>query len=451
MGRISKPGIAAGRLEAQAYVDNFADLHPPLSANRAIIEADRCYYCHEAPCTIACPTSIDVPMFIRQIAKADIDGAASTIYAANIMGGMCARVCPTETLCEEACVQVEQGNLPVKIGELQRFATDHAMKSGKVSFARAPATGKRVAVVGAGPAGLSCAHRLAAKGHEVTIFEARGKPGGLNEYGLAAYKATGNFAQDEAAFILSVGGIKIRHGQRLGDTISLDELSRSFDAVFLGLGLGATHLLGIGGEELEGVQDAVDFIENLRQTADLSTLPVGQGVIVIGGGMTAIDIAVQSKKLGSRDVTIVYRRGPEQMGASEFERELAQSHGVNIIFQARPIRISGTDGQVTGVEFERTALDDHGGLSGTGELFSLAADQVFRAIGQAFDAAALGGAGLDMGRGRIKVDQDRKTSVANVWAGGDCVAGGDDLTVSATEDGNVAAAAIDQYLRAEGA
>ncbi|HHK74402.1 MAG TPA: NAD(P)-dependent oxidoreductase [Rhizobiales bacterium] len=450
MGQISKPGIAAGRLEPQAYVENFADLHPPLNANAACSEAQRCLFCHDAPCMMACPTHIDVPMFIRQIATGNQAGAARTIYAANIIGGICARVCPTETLCEEVCVQARAGNPPVRIGQLQRFATDAAMQSGRISFHRGSPSGKRAAIVGAGPAGLSCAHRLAARGHDVRIFEAREKPGGLNEYGLAAYKATNNFARREADFVLSIGGIELRHGQLLGENLSLDDLTASFDAVFLGLGLGAVLPLGIKGEELDGVLDAVTFIEDLRQSADLSALPVGRQVVVIGGGMTAIDIAVQCRKLGSRDVTIVYRRGPEQMGASEYERQLAQGQDVNIVFWARPREITGANGQVKGVEFERTALDDNGGLTGTGEIFRLAADQVFRAIGQVLDPAPLEGTGLAMSRGRIVVDEHRKTSRDKVWAGGDCVAGGKDLTVAAAEDGNLAAAAIDRALRGEG-
>jgi len=446
MSMISKPGISAGRLAAQDYLSNFTDLHPPLGPNKAKTEADRCYYCYEAPCMQACPTSIDIPRFIRQIAAANPIGAADTIFSRNIMGGMCARVCPTETLCEEVCVHVEQGNLPVKIGELQRFATDRAMSSGGIAFNRAAVTGKRVAVIGAGPAGLSCAHRLAARGHGVTILEAKDKPGGLNEYGLAAYKATDDFAQREVAFVLSVDGIDIEYGKRLGGNITLDELSRSYDAVFLGLGLGATRPLGIAGEELGGVHDAVRFIEGLRQAADLSTLQVGQSIIVIGGGMTAIDIAVQTKKLGSRDVTIVYRRGPEQMGASAYECELALSNGVTITHWARPEKLSGANGQITGVEFERTILDDDGRLTGTGERFSLAADQVFRAVGQGFDGTCLGNAQIAMQDRRIAVDENRKTSLDNVWAGGDCVAGGADLTVASVEDGNIAAAAINKFL-----
>ena len=230
MADVSTSGVVAGRLDADQYVENFSDLHPPLGKNKAHVEAERCYFCHDAPCMDACPTSIDIALFIRQISTGQPDGAAETIFTSNILGGMCARVCPTETLCEEVCVHVAQGNLPVKIGQLQRYATDHAMQSGAVTFERAEESGKQVAVIGAGPAGLACAHRLATNGHSVTIFEAREKPGGLNEFGLAAYKTTDNFAQSEVEFVLSIGGIEIEHGKKLGRDIRLEQLSADFDA-----------------------------------------------------------------------------------------------------------------------------------------------------------------------------------------------------------------------------
>ena len=445
MAETSTPGIASGRLNAHEYIENFSDLHPPLSSDKARIEADRCYFCHDAPCMEACPTSIDIPLFIRQIATGVPDGAAQTIFNSNILGGMCARVCPTETLCEEVCVHVAQGNLPVNIGQLQRYATDHAMDTHAITFKRAADSGKKVAIVGAGPAGLACAHRLSENGHAVTIYEAKEKPGGLNEYGLAAYKTTDGFAQREVDFVLSIGGIDIQYGKKLGSDFSLGDLSNDYDAVFLGVGLTATNGLGIDGEELEGVQDAVDYIAELRQADDLAALPVGQKVVVVGGGMTAIDIAVQIKRLGARSVTMVYRRGPEQMGASDFECELAQTNGVSIVHWAKPTAITGADGHVSAVDFERTALDG-GKLSGTGEIFTLEADQVFAAIGQVLDPAPLSGSDLEMQGRRIVVDEQRQTSIQNVWAGGDCVIGGQNLTVSSVEDGNVAAAAINQYL-----
>ncbi len=453
MGSSAKaPGIAAGRLPAEEIAANFADLHPPLDQHQAFVEADRCYFCHDAPCTTACPTSIDIPMFIRQIATENTQAAAETILKQNIMGGMCARVCPTETLCEEVCVRMEAEGKPVKIGLLQRYATDALFQDGKQVFQRGPASGKRVAVVGAGPAGLACAHRLAVLGHEVTVLEARDKPGGLNEYGIAAYKTVDDFAQREVDYILAVGGITVHYGKRLGKDVTLAQLRDDFDAVFLGIGLGAVNALGLEAESLDGVEDAVAYIAELRQAADKGSLPVGRRVVVIGGGMTAIDVAVQSKRLGAEEVTIVYRRGKDQMKASEYEQELAQISGVGIRHWAQPKRLLSEGGKVTGVEFEYTQTGADGRLEPAGETFTLAADMVFKAIGQAFqpDSLEVGGERLELVKGRIVVDQGRQTTLEDVWAGGDCVEGGDDLTVAAVEDGKVAAESIDRALRNEG-
>ena len=439
------PGIsdvATGRLDAAALKANFADLHPPLTHHEAHVEAERCYFCFDAPCQSACPTSIDVPLFIRQIAAGNREGAARTIFDANIMGGMCARVCPTETLCEEACVREAAEGKPVVIGLLQRYATDAVIDSGKSPYARGSPTGKRVAIVGAGPAGLACAHALALAGVDSTIFEARQKPGGLNEYGIAAYKTVDDFAQREAAFILSIGGIKVRYGAGLGRDIKLDELRLDYDAVFLGLGLGSTNKLGLPREdELENVIDAVDYIARLRQAKDLTTLPVGRRVIVIGGGMTAIDIAVQSKKLGAQSVTMVYRRGPEQMKASRFERELAQTNGVVLRFWARPVSLEGHAGALSGVVFEDTH-EHEGVLAAPGSVFRVEADMLFTAIGQRGTPEALDCAQIDLQGDRIVIDAERRTTLQGVWAGGDCVFGGKDLTVSAVEDGKQAARSI---------
>jgi glutamate synthase (NADPH/NADH) small chain len=440
-------GITAQRLSADDYRRNFSDLHPALDAHAALVEADRCYFCFDAPCTKACPTSIDIPLFIRQISTGNLEGSARTILSANILGGMCARVCPTETLCEQACVRNAAEEKPVKIGLLQRHAVDSVIERDKQLFPRAAATAKRVAVVGAGPAGLACAHRLAMHGHEVDLFDGRDKLGGLNEYGIAAYKTVDDFAQREASYVLAIGGIRPKLGVRLGREITLEVLRRDYDAVFLGVGTGATNDLGIEGEDLGGVLDAVDYIAALRQSSDLSQLPVGRSVVVIGGGMTAIDIAVQTRLLGAEDVTIVYRRGPEQMKASPYEQQLAQTSGVRIKHWAVPARIIGSNRQVSGVEFRRVAGAD-GSLAETGETFTLEADQVFKAIGQAFLPDDIAGSGIQMQGGRIAVDAERRTSVPDIWAGGDCIAGGQDLTVAAVEDGKVAAESIHRHLDA---
>ncbi|WP_424940565.1 NAD(P)-dependent oxidoreductase [Aliiroseovarius sp. S253] len=434
-------GVAAGRLDPTQVADNFTDLYPEYDGHEALVAADRCYFCHDAPCMTACPTSIDIPLFIRQIATGTPEAAAKTILNQNILGGMCARVCPTETLCEEVCVRETAEGKPVEIGRLQRYATDTLMASNTHPFTRADKTGKSVAVVGAGPAGLSCAHRLAMLGHDVVVFEARAKGGGLNEFGIAAYKSTDDFAQREVDWLLSIGGIEIRYGQSLGNGVTLDTLKSGFDAVFLGMGLTAVNALGMQGEDKDNVLDAVDFIADLRQASDLTTLPVGRRVVVIGGGMTAIDAGVQAKLLGAEDVTIVYRRGQEAMAASGFEQELAQQKGVTLICNATPVGVEG-NGSLTGVTFAYTETKN-GKLVTLDETFSLPADQLFKAIGQKLgdtpDALTLDG-------GKIKVDDAQRSSVSGVWAGGDCASGGDDLTVTAVAEGRDAAMDIHATL-----
>lgn len=441
------PDIAAGRLGPEAYDRNFADIEPRFEPNDARVAAERCLFCYDAPCIKACPTAIDIPLFIRQIAAGNPLGAAKTILTANIMGGMCGRVCPTETLCEEVCVREIAEGKPIEIGRLQRYATDVLFATGKQIFNRGAPTGRRVAVVGAGPAGLSCAHKLVTLGHEVTVFEARKKAGGLNEYGIAAYKTVNDFAQREVNYILGVGGITVEYGKRLGKNLKLKTLMENFDAVFVGLGLQGVNALG-NREDVIGVMNAVDYIARLRQAKDLSKLPVGRRIVVIGGGMTAIDIASQTKRLGAEDVTIVYRRGPKQMNASAYEQELAQTDGVLIRHWMQPKRLIAKDGRLVGVELEYTQ-ESNGKLAGTGETIKLPCDQLFKAIGQKLMVEDIASPKdyVEIEKGRIKVDEERRTSLANVWAGGDCAAGGEDLTVTAVEDGKIAAMSIDRYFR----
>ncbi len=432
------------RLSAEALDANFGDLHAPLSDLQAMTAADHCIYCYDAPCITACPTSIDIPTFIHQIRTRNIDGAAKTILGQNIMGGTCARACPTEVLCEQACVRNHGGEKPVEIGLLQRYAVDHLLeKDGDHPFERAPESGKRVAVVGAGPAGLSCAHRLAMLGHMVVVYEARAKSGGLNEYGLATYKMVDDFAQKEVEFILEIGGIEVRHNKRLGDNLSLAELRDTFDAVFLGIGLGNTNALSIDEESLDGVVDAIDFIENLRQVANLADMPVGDDVVVIGGGNTAIDAAVQVKRLGAENVTLVYRRGEDTMSATDWEIDLARANGVAMKTWAQPVAING-NGRVVSVTFERTRQDENG-FSGTGKTFDLPADMILKAIGQKLNIADVEGFELD--GGKLKVSENFETSIRGIYAGGDCVRSGEDLTVQAVEGGKCAAHAIDEFLK----
>ncbi len=435
------PGVVSARLLDAQLEQNFSDLHPPFSAHEAAVAADRCYFCHDAPCMTACPTTIDIPLFIRQIQTGTPQAAGKTIFDQNILGGMCARVCPTETLCEEVCVREVAEGKPVDIGRLQRFATDIVMAAISHPYERAPSTGKKVAVIGAGPAGLACAHRLALKGHDVTVFDPRAKAGGLNEFGIAAYKTVDGFASAEVSWLLQIGGIDMQCGRSLGDGLSLDDLSASHDAVFLGIGLAGVNTLRADGEDKENVSDAVGFIAVLRQADDLSSLKIGRNVVVIGGGMTAVDAAVQSKLLGAENVTMVYRRGRENMSASAFEQDLATSKGVRIICHAQPVAVHG-NGAATEAEFEYT-VQTSGQLSGTGETFRLAADQVYKAIGQKIAGVP---ESLKIEGGKIAVTGNGQTSVPGVWAGGDCASGGDDLTVTAVAEGRDAAEDIHAAL-----
>ena len=437
--------MRAGRLPADQYAKNFCDSHAALNLAQAKLEADRCYYCFDAPCITACPTGIDIPTFIHRIADDNIRGSAHSILSANPLGGMCARVCPTEVLCEQACVRNTLEDKPVEIGLLQRYATDaYFAKPGAPLFTRGPATGKTIGVVGAGPAGLACAHGLARLGYQVVIFDANPKPGGLNEYGLATYKTTGGFAQKEIDWLMSIGGIEIRSNQRLGKDVFLADLVKSYSAVFLGMGLDGVNAIGISQPDSAQVRDAVDFIAELRQAPTFASVPVGRKVVVIGGGMTAVDAAVQSKKLGAEDVTIVYRRGQDDMSASSYEREWAQKNGVKLKFWAAPEAMMEDHDQVLGVKFAYTRLED-GKLVETGETFMLEADLVLKAIGQKFVAEDVRSE-INLTQGRIVTDARGRTSNPKIWAGGDCRFGGRDLTVEAVEHGKQAALSIHAAL-----
>ena len=377
-------GLTPGQIE-----ENFTDLTPTLNGTQAHVEASRCLYCYDAPCIKACPTAIDIPTFIHQIRTENLKGSAHTILSANIMGGTCGRACPTEVLCEEACVLNARGEEPVKIGALQRHAVEDLMaKGGAHPFTRAAPSGKTFAVVGAGPAGLSFAHRAAMLGHDVVVYEAKQTPGGLNEYGLAAYKMANDFAQREVEFLLGIGGIKIEYGKALGKQVSLTQLRESHAAVFIGAGITATNALDVPGEDLSGVRDALAFIEELREAKDKSKVRVGKNVVVIGGGNTAIDAAVQAKRLGAENVTLIYRRGETSMTATEWERDLARTNEVVIKTWAMPSKFEGVVA-VRAAIFEKSAMKG-GKLGGTGEMLALPADMVLKAIGQKLDYGVFG-------------------------------------------------------------
>ena len=444
MSEVNTNGIVANRLPSEQVENNFVDLHPPLSEHEALIASDRCYFCYDAPCVTACPTEIDIPLFIRQIMTGTPQASGKTILTQNILGGMCARVCPTETLCEQACVREISEGKPVEIGRLQRYATDSIMELSHHPFERSVETGLKIAVIGAGPAGLACAHRLAMHGHKVTILDKNNKAGGLNEYGIAAYKSVDNFAQKEIDWLLEIGGIEIKSNCVLNENIFIDELKAEYNAVFLGVGLAGVNELSVPGNDKNNVLDAVKFIENLRQKEDKASIPIGRKIVVIGGGMTAVDAAVQSKLLGADDVSIVYRRERAKMGASKFEQDLATSKGVRIIENASPVEISGNEA-ASSIKFAYTK-SSNGVLEIQSEEFELEVDQVFKAIGQNIDSSLRD---LKLENGKIVIDEEGRTSIKGLWAGGDCALGGEDLTVTAVAQGRDAAESINNRLMAD--
>lgn len=412
--------------DGATLASHFTDLAPPLNARQAQLEASRCLYCYDAPCVNACPSEIDIPSFIRNIHTENVQGAAQKILSANILGGSCARVCPTEILCQQACVRNNAEECaPVLIGLLQRYAVDNA------HFTEHPF------------------HRSSLHGHDVVIFEAREKAGGLNEYGIAKYKLVDDFAQKELDFLLQIGGIEIRHGQRLGDNLTLSELHQQFDSVFLGLGLAASKQLGLPHEDAPGLLAATDYIRELRQADDLTQLPLANRCIVLGAGNTAIDMAVQMARLGAHDVNLVYRRGLADMGATHHEQDIAKANQVRLLTWAQPKEVLLDDqGHVRGMRFLRTRMEN-GRLLPTGETFELAADAIFKAIGQGFDNEALHdplAQQLHRVGERIFVDEQLRTSIPGVYAGGDCVSLGQDLTVQAVQHGKLAAEAMHAQL-----
>lgn len=442
--------IKSNRLTAEEYKQNFSDLHPPFdSRESALVEANRCLFCYDAPCTKSCPTEINIPKFIKQITTDNVKGSAHTIFVSNIMGAGCSRVCPVEKLCEGACVYNLMEETPIPIARLQRYATEQAMEKKWKLFERKPATGKKVAVVGAGPAGLSCAHVLSREGVEVTIYEKESKGGGLMTYGIAAYKVTPAFCEEEVTYITSLGGIQIKYNQELGRDITLAGLQKEYDAVYLGFGVGLARQLNIPGEELEGVVDAIRFIYDIR-SGTYNNVPVGDKVVVIGMGMTAIDAATQAKRLGAREVTLAYRRTQEEMPCTETELNIAKLDGCRIIWLAAPALIKGTNGKVTQLVCNLMQLgepDASGRRSPveSGEQFILEADMVIKAAGQIPFEELVSSNQLQHTHGKIVAQKNGSTNMPGVFAGGDCVNGGKEV-VDAVQAGKTGAAAILKYL-----
>lgn len=442
--------IKSNRLTAEQYEQNFNDIHPPFdSRESALVEANRCLFCYDAPCTKSCPTEINIPKFIKQISTDNVKGSAHTIFISNIMGAGCSRVCPVEKLCEGACVFNLMEEPPIPIARLQRYATEQAMEKNWKLFERKPSTGKKVAIVGAGPAGLSCAHVLSREGIDVTIFEKESKGGGLMTYGIAAYKVTPRFCEDEVNYITSLGGIEIKYNQELGKDLSLGDLHKNYDAVYLGFGVGLARQLDIPGEDLEGVVDAISFIYNIR-AGGYADVPVGDKVAVIGMGMTAIDAATQAKRLGAKEVTIVYRRTQSEMPCTEAELDIAKLDGCRIIWLAAPQGIKGDNGKVKNLICRVMQLgepDASGRRSPveTAETFTLEVDMVIKAAGQIPFEELVTSNQLQHAKGKITTGINGATNIKGVFAGGDCVNGGKEV-VDAVQAGKVGARSIIEYL-----
>lgn len=448
--------IKSNRLTTDQYEQNFNDIRPPFeNKTAAVVEANRCLFCYDAPCTKSCPTGINVPRFIKQISTDNVKGSAHTIFVSNIMGAGCSKVCPVEKLCEGACVYNLLEEEPIQIARLQQYSTLKALDENWQLFQRKPSTGKKVAVVGAGPAGLSCAHVLSREGIDVTVFEKESKGGGLMTYGIAAYKVTPQFCQDEVDFITSLGGIEIKYDHELGKNlpagrqgISLDELREQYDAVYLGIGVGLANKLNIPGEELQGVEDAIKFIYDIRSQG-YPTVAVGDKVAVIGMGMTAIDAATQAKRLGAKEVTMVYRRTEAEKNCTEFELDIAKLDGCKMVWLAAPKEIIGENGKTKALvcDVMKLGMPDHSGKPApepTGKTITLEVDMVIKATGQRPFGELVNEAGIENSGGKI-ILKDQSTNITGIFAGGDCVNGGKEV-VDAVQAGKDGAAAILSYL-----
>jgi dihydropyrimidine dehydrogenase (NAD+) subunit PreT len=441
----------AAKLSPEQIERNFADINPPLTPAQALEAGSRCLFCYDAPCIKACPTGIDVPQFIRQILTGNLKGSARTILEANILGHSCGRVCPTSVLCEGACVLTAEGKQPVEIGRLQRYAVDHVLDNKITLFQPGEANGKKVALIGGGPASLACAAHLRRLGYGAVIYDARPAPGGLDTYGIAAYKMRAEDVLREVELVRALG-VEFRQGTVVGRDVTLAELERDYDAVFLGIGLGETETLDIPGEDLPGCVDALTFIEQTK-TRPLAEVKVGGKVAVIGGGNTAIDAVTASKRLGADPVYMVYRRGPGEMSAFAYEYELAKQDAVTFLWHAAPVRVMG-NGKVEVLECAQTKLEPSGPGKATvktipGSEFRLEVDMVIKALGQKRQTGFLKQvAGLELMSGCIVVDAaTMQTANPRYFAGGDCVNGGGEV-VDAVAHGQRAAQGIHRFLTA---
>lgn len=432
------------------FEKNFHPIKPLMDETQAYYESSRCLFCHDAPCIKACPTGINIPLFIRQISAANLTGAAETIYRSNYLGLSCGNVCPTEVLCEGSCVYNEQDIKPIEIGRLQSFATNAAIKQNKKLFSLLPANGKKVAVIGAGPAGISCSCELRLLGYEVEIFEAKEKPSGLTVYGVAPYKITNNQALDEVAYLEKQFGFKINYNDPITSKEKLESLEKNYSAIFIGIGLGETSFANLMGEEKENCIGAVEFIEELRM--EHHKVKVGKKVIVLGGGNTAMDAASESARMGAEQVTLAYRRSKDEMNAYEFEYDLAKSVGIKGLFNVAPIEITGKD-KVTGVKFIRMTSRNIIG-NGKPELepvpnseFVLECDMVIKATGQSKQVSffkLINNLTLDNGKVAVN-SKNYQTTNPKYFAAGDCVNGGKEV-VNAVADAKAAAKGIHGYL-----
>ncbi|WP_338752987.1 NAD(P)-dependent oxidoreductase [Bacillus sp. FJAT-52991] len=449
LNRMKNKGISLNHLKA-----NFYEMEPDLTTNEAVEESNRCLYCYDAPCIKACPTGINIPSFIKKIASGNMKGSARVIMEANPVGASCARVCPTEELCEGACV-LNEASLPIMIGNLQRHATNWAMKNEAQLFEAGEKNGKSVAIIGGGPAGLAAARELARLGYDVTIFEAKEKAGGLNTHGIVSFRLPQEISLWEVEQVEKLG-VSIRTNTKVGKDISVDEILKQFDAIVLAVGMSKVPMLGIDGEEAEGVYDAIDFVERTK-TPPLEQQFIGKRVAVIGAGNTAIDAATCSVRLGASDVKMIYRRTEAEMTAYEFEYEFAKQDGVEFRWLTQPVKImkdeTGKVKALVCMRMELGAPDESGRrrpIPVAESEFIMEVDVVVKAIGQTRYVDLIEQLGLEHTKGVVKIDtKTHQTSHPKIFAAGDVIFGdgqGEAMVVTAAQQGKLTAYAIHQQL-----